>query len=73
LVWDFTRADTFCTTYMLNTARQPGAAARVSETEKKPKYAFLEDRFLFVLVAIGTLEVYGAEAVKFIFGPWVSA
>jgi len=36
--------------------------ARVRETKKKRKYAFLEDRFLSVPVAIETWGVYRAEA-----------
>jgi hypothetical protein len=66
LVWDFTCADTLCPTHVLQTVRHPGAAARSAEAGKKRKYAFLEDRFFFVPVAVETLGAYGSEALKFI-------
>jgi len=66
LVWDFTCADTLCPTHVLQTVRHPGAAARSAEAGKKRKYAFLEDRFFFVPVAVETLGAYGSEAVTFI-------
>jgi len=66
LVWDFTCVDTLCHSYIAQTEKVPGAAARLAEEKKRKKYAFLQDRFLFVPVAIETLGVYGPEANKFV-------
>ena len=65
LVWDFTCVDTVCPTYVAQTAKVPGAAARLAETKKEKKYDFLKDRYIFVPVAIETLGGYGPEAWKF--------
>ena len=66
LVWDFTCADTLCPSYVRQTAKSPGAAARQAEEKKARKYDFLKDRFIFVPVAIETLGVYGPEARRFV-------
>jgi hypothetical protein len=58
--------DTICPSYIARTEKFPGAAARLAEEKKRKKYAFLQDRFLFVPVAVETLGVYSPEAKKFV-------
>ena len=65
LVWDFTCVDTLCPTHLLQSVLHGGAAAHSAEVKKR-KYAFLEDRFWFVPIAVETLGYYGPEAKNFV-------
>ena len=58
--------DTLCPSYILQTSANPGAAAKQAEHSKELKYKFLENRFIFVPVAIETLGVYSKKAERFI-------
>ncbi|OXA48561.1 Retrovirus-related Pol polyprotein from type-1 retrotransposable element R1 [Folsomia candida] len=66
LVWDFTCSDTFAPSYLPQTCVHPGAAAEKAEDSKRKKYEFLQDRFLFVPVAIETIGVWGKEGLSLI-------
>ena len=66
LVWDFTTPDTFAPSYLPHTSTFPGAAAARKETEKKRKYAELEDRYLVVPVVVETTGVWGQEGLRWV-------
>ncbi|OXA62157.1 hypothetical protein Fcan01_01115 [Folsomia candida] len=66
LVWDFTCSDTFAPSYLPQTCVHPGAAAEKAEDAKNKKYEFLQDRLLFVPVAIETIGVWGKEGLSLI-------
>ncbi|OXA62831.1 Neuropeptide capa receptor [Folsomia candida] len=66
LVWDFTCADTFAPSYLSATSIRPGAAAETAQSAKHRKYAFLQDRFLFVPVAMETTGVWAKEGLYLI-------
>ncbi|XP_035711828.1 uncharacterized protein LOC118437132 [Folsomia candida] len=66
MVWDFTCSDTFAPSYLPQTRIHPGAAAEKAEDAKNKKCEFLQDRFLFVPVAIETIGVWGKEVLSLI-------
>ena len=66
LVWDFTCVDTYAPSHLPNTIRHQGAAATKAEDKKRRYYAFLEDRFIFMPVAIETTGIWGQEGLSFI-------
>ena len=65
-MWDFTCRDTYAPSHLPQTKNIPGAAARSGEEEKKKKYESLQDRFLFVPVAIETSGAWGVEGLSFV-------
>lgn len=65
LIWDFTRADTTCQSYVRSTSRRAGAAATLRESSKKTKYREL-DNFHFVPIAIETMGSWGEDGRKLI-------
>ena len=48
LTWDATCTDTFADTMLIQTALEPGAAARAAEERKRRHYSELSSRFKFV-------------------------
>src|SRR5690349_12634142 len=65
-VWNFTCKDTYAPTYVASCIVNPGSAARVGEELKKRHYNFLQDRFIFVPVAIETSGVWGSEGLRLV-------
>ncbi|KAF0288994.1 Ubiquitin carboxyl-terminal hydrolase 2 [Amphibalanus amphitrite] len=66
LTWDATCADTFADTVLIQTALEPGAAARAAEDRKRRHYSEISSRFKFVPIAVETSGVLGPATSKFI-------
>ena len=66
LTWDVTCVDTFADTILMQSALEPGAAARQAEERKKKRYADLAQRYIFEPVALETSGVYGPAAAAFV-------
>lgn len=66
LVWDATCSDTFSATAVIQSALNPGSAARCAEERKRARYAALSDRFIFVPFAVETTGVLGPAAVELV-------
>lgn len=66
LTWDATCADTFAETVVIESALEPGAAARLAEARKQKRYASLTDRYSFVPVAVETTGVLGPAAATLV-------
>ena len=59
ICWDATCMNTFSETSIINSAVEPGSAAKLAETSKRQKYPDLVQRFQFEPIAIETMGVYG--------------
>ena len=66
LCWDGTCVDTFCRTWLIESALQPGSAASAAETRKRAKYRGLTDRYDFEPVAVETSGVMGPSTLRFL-------
>jgi hypothetical protein len=66
LTWDATCSDTFADSMLIQTALQPGAAARAAETRKRRLYSEIGSRYIFTPVAIETSGVLGPDTANFI-------
>ena len=66
LTWDATCVDTFADTVLVQSALEPGAAARQAEQHKRQRYADLTQRYIFEPGALETSGVYGPAAAAFI-------
>ena len=66
LTWDYTCIDTLCDTYVVESSREGGKAAKIAESKKKNKYKELEDNYEFVPIAMETFGSWGPEGLKFI-------
>ena len=66
LTWDATCVDTFADSVLVQSALEPGAAARQAEERKRQRYREISRRYIFVPVAIETSGVYGPAAAAFI-------
>ena len=66
LTWDATCTDTFAETVLIQTALEPGAAARAAEARKRRHYSGLSCRYLFAPIAIETSGVLGPSTAKFV-------
>jgi len=64
LVWDVTVCDTLARTYIQQSAREAGSAARKREADKKRKYASFEAEFDVVPVSFETLGSLAPEGVE---------
>ena len=51
---------------MLESAREPGKAAKIAESKKNNKYKDLENNYEFVPIAVETFGSWGPESHKFI-------
>ena len=66
LLWDATISDTFAPSYVGQTSRFVGAAAKLSESKKLSKYQSLLSQYLFVPVALETTGVFGKDGLRFV-------
>ena len=66
LTWDFTCVDTLCDSYVQDSAKEAGKAAKNVETRKHNKYRDLTNNYLFTPIAIETYGSWGPESLKFI-------
>lgn len=66
MVWDYTCVDTYAPSHLPHTTINPGSAAEKAENNKKNKYSFLQDHFLFIPVALETSGVWGGEGLSLI-------
>ena len=66
LTWDFTCVDTLCDSYVHDTAKEAGKAAKMAETRKNNKYRDLKNNYLFTPIAVETFGSWGPESLKFI-------
>lgn len=66
VIWDFTCADTYAASYLNDTSRCAGAAAKSAESKKISKYYLLQQQFIFMPVCIETSGVWGQNAISFI-------
>ena len=62
----FTCVDTLCDSYVQDSAKEAGKAAKNAETRKHNKYKDLKDNYLFTPIAIETFGSWGPESLKFI-------
>ena len=58
--------DTLCETYVLDSAREAGRAAKIAESKKNNKYKDLANNYEFIPVALETCGSWGKEGLKFI-------
>ena len=66
LLWEATISDTFAPSYVGQTSRLVGAAAKLVESKKLSKYQSLLSQYLFVPVALETSGVYGKDGLRFV-------
>ena len=66
LCWDSTCVDTFCSSAVIDTALEPGAAAGRAEQRKRDRYRQLTDRYLFEPVAVETSGAIGPSTAQFL-------
>ena len=66
LTWDVTVPDTMATSHIQATSTAPGAAADKAATNKRTKYAALQQTHLFVPVSLETLGPWNCEGLNFI-------
>ena len=65
LIWDFSCADSLCSTYVKSSSKQAGAAAEQRESLKIAKYSSLKN-YHFIPCAIETFGSWGSKSLKFI-------
>ena len=66
LVWDATCSDTFSATAVIQSALDPGSAARGAEERKRARYASLCERYIFVPFVVETAGVVGPAAAELV-------
>ena len=66
MAWDYTCVDTLCDTYVLDSAREAGKAARIAETKKNNKYKDLTNNYAFIPIVVETFGSWGQEGLKFV-------
>ena len=66
LTWDFTCVDTLCDSYVRDSAKEAGKAAKMAENRKHNKYKELKDNYYFTPVAIETFGAWAPESLKFV-------
>ena len=66
LLWDSTCADTLAVSYLNRTSKSAGAAAQSRESEKRRKYAGVQDHYKFVPFGVQTLGPFGVEALALV-------
>ena len=66
LIWDATCVDTFSSSALIDSATEPGAAARAAEERKRRRYADLAQRYRFVPLAVETSGVLGPACADFL-------
>ena len=66
MAWDFTCIDTICDSYVLDSAREAGKAAKIAESKKNNKYKDLENNYHFIPLAVETFGSWGPEGLKFV-------
>ncbi|KAF0298445.1 Ubiquitin carboxyl-terminal hydrolase 8 [Amphibalanus amphitrite] len=66
LTWDVTCVDTFADTVLVQSALNPGTAARLAEERKRQRYSELARRYIFEPVALETSGVYGPSAAALV-------
>ena len=64
LIWDFTCADTLCSSYVKKTSKEACSAAAERENKKSEKYMNLSDNYHFVPVGAETYGAFGPQALK---------
>ena len=65
LIWDFSCADSLCSTYVKSSSKQAGAAAEQRENLKIVKYSSLKN-YHFIPCAIETYGAWGSKSLKFL-------
>ena len=55
-----------CDTYVLDSAREAGKAARIAETKKNNKYKDFTNNYAFIPIAVETFASWGQEGLKFV-------
>jgi len=66
LAWDATCWDTFAPSHVTHTSTAAGAAAATAEVQKHRRYEFLEDRYIFVPVAVESMGCMGEEGLDLV-------
>ena len=66
LTWDATCTDTFADSVLIQSALEPGVAARNAEVRKQRHYSEISSRYKFVPIAVETSGVLGPATSKFI-------
>jgi len=66
LLWDATVVDTYAASYIGQTSKTVGSAARMGEQKKLVKYQSLLNQYCFVPLAIETSGVYGKDGLRFV-------
>ena len=64
LCWDVTVSCPLAESYVSEAAREAGAAAELAATRKEVKYAVIVGRHMFEPIAVETLGVFNASAVR---------
>ena len=65
LIWDFTCSHTLAPSFLNRAVLGPSNVASDAENRKFSKYSCLLPRFIFVPVAVETIDALGSEAIKF--------
>ena len=66
LCWDATCIDTFSASAVMESALEPGSAARAAEDRKRERYSELSERYIFQPLAVETSGVLGPSSGKFL-------
>ena len=66
LLWDATVSDTFAASYLAQTSKSAGSAAKQGETKKLRKYQSLLNQYCFVPIAMETGGIYGKDGLRFV-------
>ena len=66
LCWDATCIDTFSASAVMESALEPGSAARAAEDCKRERYSELSERYIFQPLAVETSGVLGPSSGKFL-------
>ena len=64
MCWDVTVSCPLAESYVTEAAREAGAAAELAATRKEAKYAGIVGRHMFEPIAVETLGVFNASAIR---------
>ena len=70
LCWDVTVSCPLAESYVSEAAREAGAVAELAATRKEVKYADIVGRHMFEPIAVATLGVFNASAIRLLNDFW---
>jgi len=70
MCWDVTVSCPLAESYVSEAAREAGATAELAATSKEVKYASIIGRHMFEPIAVATLGVFNASAIRLLNDFW---